>query len=170
MISAGRLPIWFPEPLNDDPTYARRGESTIDWLRRSTVARARDSRRFMNENVNALPAVWRPILVRDLETRWKSAFFELIVARTLQVLGASLVIEPESLSTTRIDFRATFPEGTVNVEAVALYSMGTWDKPCAIRLLCSTSSKLLRPQSAALSSWSYRRSASAIPSGSFATR
>lgn len=111
--------IWFPEPFTDDPTYARRGESTTDWLHRSTVYRARESRRFMNENVNALPAAWRPILVRDLETRWNSAFFELIVARTLQILGASLVIEPEGLSSTRIDFQATFPDGTVNVEAVA---------------------------------------------------
>lgn len=118
-MSADRLPIWFPEPLTDDPTYARRGESTTDWLRRSTVARARESRRFLNEQVNALPAAWQPILVRDLETRWKSAFFELIVARTLQVLGASLVVEPEGLSTTRIDFQATFPDGTVSVEAVA---------------------------------------------------
>ena len=118
-MSAERLPVWFAEPLTDDPTYARRGESTTDWLRRSTVARARESRRFLNEHVNALPAAWQPILVRDLETPWRSAFFELIVARTLQVLGASLVVEPEGLSTTRIDFQATFPDGTVSVEAVA---------------------------------------------------
>lgn len=114
-----RLPVWFAEPLIDDPTYARRDESTTDWLRRSTVARARESRRFLNYHVNALPAAWQPILVRDLETRWRSAFFELIVARSLQLLGASLVVEPGSLSTTRIDFQATFPDGTVNVEAVA---------------------------------------------------
>lgn len=41
----------------------------------------------------------------------------MIVARTLQLLGASIEIEPESLSGPRIDFAARFDGSEVNVEA-----------------------------------------------------
>jgi hypothetical protein len=54
-----------------------------------------------------------------LHNRWHSAFFELIVARTLQVLGADIEVEPESEAGTRIDFFARFPDSTVSVEAVS---------------------------------------------------
>lgn len=41
------------------------------------------------------------------------------VARTLQVLGASIIVEPQSTGGTRIDFLAEFREGKVGVEATA---------------------------------------------------
>jgi len=54
-----------------------------------------------------------------LHERWHSAFFELIVGRTLQVLGATVEFEPGGASDTRVDFVARFPDATVAVEAVS---------------------------------------------------
>jgi hypothetical protein len=54
-----------------------------------------------------------------LHERWHSAFFELIVGRTLQVLGATIEVEPGGASDTRVDFVARFPDSTVAVEAVS---------------------------------------------------
>lgn len=59
------------------------------------------------------------VLYRMLHERWHSAFFELIVGRTLQVLGATIEVEPGGASDTRIDFVARFPDTTVAVEAVS---------------------------------------------------
>jgi len=111
--------VWFPEPSRIDDTYAWRGEDTTDWLRRSTVTRARECRHFLNENFSKLPGEYQTVLHHALHNRWPSAFFELIVARTLQVLGADIEVEPESEAGTRIDFLAHFPDSTVSVEAVA---------------------------------------------------
>jgi hypothetical protein len=111
--------VWFPEPSRIDDTYAWRGEDTTDWLGRSTVPRARECRRFLNENFSKLPGEYQTVLHHALHNRWPSAFFELIVARTLQVLGADIEVEPESEAGTRIDFLAHFPDSTVSVEAVA---------------------------------------------------
>ncbi len=47
--------IWFPEPSRVDDTYAYRGEPPTDWLKRSTVSRAREARRFLNENLAKIP-------------------------------------------------------------------------------------------------------------------
>lgn len=111
--------IWFPEPSFNDGTAANRGELTTDWLNRSTNSRAREVRRFLNENLNALPAEYRADLYRALHERWHSAFFELVVGRTLQILGASIEVEPGEASDTKIDFAANFQDGTVAVEAVS---------------------------------------------------
>ena len=54
-----------------------------------------------------------------LHERWHSAFFELIVGRTLQVLAATIEVEPGGASDTRVDFVARFPDATVAVEAVS---------------------------------------------------
>ena len=110
---------WFPAPAYTDDTYARRGESTTLWLQRSTVARAVACRRFLNENLSVLPRAHQSVLYQALHDRWHSAFFELIVARTLQVLGADIEVEPHSNASTRIDFLARFPDRTVSVQAVA---------------------------------------------------
>ena len=110
---------WFPAPAYTDDTYARRGEPTTLWLQRSTVARAVAYRRFLNENLAVLPRAHQSVLYQALHDRWHSAFFELIVARTLQVLGADIEVEPDSEAGTRIDFLACFPDRTVSVEAVA---------------------------------------------------
>ena len=111
---------WFPAPSLRDDTYARRGEPTTLWLQRSTVARAMACRRFLNENLSVLPETHQSVLYLALHDRWHSAFFELIVARTLQVLGADIEVEPDSEAGTRIDFLARFPDCKVSVEAVAL--------------------------------------------------
>jgi hypothetical protein len=114
-----QLQEWFPAPAYTDDTYARRGEPTTLWLQRSTVARAVTCRRFLNENLSVLPRAHQSVLYQALHNRWHSAFFELIVARTLQVLGADIEVEPDSEAGTRIDFLARFPDRTVSVEAVA---------------------------------------------------
>lgn len=111
--------MWFSEPLNNDPTWGRRGESTTSWVGRSTLPRARAVRRFLNANLSALPKEHRADLYRALHHRWPSAFFELITARTLQVLGASIEVEPGGAEDIRIDFLASFPDSTVSLEAVA---------------------------------------------------
>ena len=59
------------------------------------------------------------MLYRALHERWHSAFSELIVARTLQLLGGDIEAEPESEAGTRIDFRACFADGEVGVEVVS---------------------------------------------------
>jgi len=110
---------WFTEPSVPDNTRAKIGESTADWLMASTLPYARAVRRAFNENLSSLPPSFQPIMFKALQTRWGSAFLELVVARTLQMLGASLIVEPESSSGTRIDFEATFSDATVCVEAVS---------------------------------------------------
>jgi hypothetical protein len=110
---------WFAEPTFPDDTWGRRGESFTDWLARSTLPRAVAARRFLNSNLATLPVAIQPVLFAALRTRWQSAFFEMIVARTLQALGASLVCEPEGCDGSRIDYAARFADYLVNVEAVS---------------------------------------------------
>jgi hypothetical protein len=81
---------WFPEPTRADDTYLSRGEPITNWLKRSTIPGAMECRRFLNENLSNLPRGHQRILYQALHNRWHSAFFEVIVARTLQVLGAEM--------------------------------------------------------------------------------
>ncbi len=111
--------VWFPEPSCTDDSPAHRGEPTTNWLRRSTHPRAKAARRFLNENLPALPSEHQDVLYRMLHERWHSAFFELIAGRTLQILGATIEVEPGGASDTRIDFMARFPDATVAVEGVS---------------------------------------------------
>lgn len=119
MNAARNREVWFPEPSLADDSTADRGESTTDWLERSTHPRAKAARRFLNENLRALPPEHQDVLYRMLHERWHSAFFELLVGRTLQVLGATIEVEPGGASDIRIDFAACFPDATVAVEAVS---------------------------------------------------
>lgn len=111
--------LWFPEPTEADETWAGRKEQPFSWLNRSTLPQAIAQRAFLNWNLAALPVKDQRKCFETLKSRWQSAFFELIVARTLQALGGSISIEPESESGTRIDFVAQFPGASVNVEAIA---------------------------------------------------
>lgn len=111
--------IWFPEPTNEDNTFASRLESTTSWLQRSTVGRARDYRRFLNYNLNCLPEDIRCPIYEALHERWYTAFFELIVARTLQELGAEIELKVENKEGKRPDFKAHFSRQTVIVEATS---------------------------------------------------
>jgi hypothetical protein len=90
MKDAKDRPVWFSEPSRADDSWGRRGESMTSWVERATLHRARATRRFLNENPSALPKEHQAALYRALHDRWQSAFFEPIVARTLQVLGASI--------------------------------------------------------------------------------
>lgn len=110
---------WFPEPEEPDPAHAHTTESTWDWLHRSTHERACEARTFLNFNLSCLSESHADSLKSRLQTQWQSVFFELIVARTLQCLGADLEIEPQIANNRRPDFRALFESGTVVVEATA---------------------------------------------------
>lgn len=109
--------MWFPEPTATDDTYANRGESTYDWLSRSTIPRAVACRRFINENLSALPVVKQETFFHNLKHQWQNTFFELIVFRILQELGATVEIEVRNEQNKRPDFIATFSDSTVIVEA-----------------------------------------------------
>lgn len=110
---------WFPEPIIADYTAGHRGETPTEWLERSTHPRAQAARRFLNENLQTLPPDHRSVLHKMLHERWHSAFFELVVGRTLQILGGTIEVEPGGKSDMRIDFVAHFPDAAVVVEAVS---------------------------------------------------
>lgn len=110
---------WFPEPSERDDTWGTEEEQPVEWLRRSTLPRAVSIRQALNENLGHFE---RPIarkLAKKLRENWKSHFFELLVGRWLQEVGADVDYEPQGSNGTRIDWRASFPEGAIYVEAVA---------------------------------------------------
>jgi hypothetical protein len=111
--------IWLPEPSGTDDTWGRRGEQPLEWLARSTLPRATSIRRFLNENISELPDHAQSDLVNALRHRFKSAFFELVVARSLQRLGARITVEAKQEDGRRPDFLARFPDATVVVEAAS---------------------------------------------------
>ena len=113
------MDVWFPEPVEADNTFAKRGEGAFRWLGRSTAERAVACRRFLNENIDELPIDWQPKVYKDLRDKeWFDTFFELIVARTLQILGATIKVEvPIEGTNKNPDFLARFPHGAVIVEA-----------------------------------------------------
>lgn len=122
-------PTWLPEPSVPDDTYARRGEHILDWLSRSTSARAKECRRFLREHLSKLPTENQNSIFHDLRHRWYSTFFELIVARLLQELGASLIFERSNREGRRPDFTAQFPDVTIIVEAIApVFNAATGDE------------------------------------------
>lgn len=112
-------PIWFLEPSTVDDSWGRRGEQPLDWLARSTLPRARAMRRFLNENISKIPADAQSNIVNALSHRYKSAFFELIVARTLQILGATITVEAKQSDNKQPDFLAQFPDSLIVVEAAS---------------------------------------------------
>jgi hypothetical protein len=118
----GGVKEWFPRPEKPDATYARPGEGTVSWLRRSTLPLADDCRHFLNRNLSALPEGCSNGIFKHLrhERHHRDGFFELVVARTLQELGADIECEPVNpIDGRRVDFVAEFPDTTVYVEAVS---------------------------------------------------
>ena len=59
---------WFPEPRKPHPSWARHDESLLDWLSRSTVARAYAAREFLNYNISLVPMEWQEKLFQDLRS------------------------------------------------------------------------------------------------------
>lgn len=110
-------PAYFPEPTASDPTYANRAEPIEYWLKRSTIRRAVDCRRFLNDHVSKMPEGHQDKLVHDLGCRWRSAFFELFVVRLLQEIGGCVALEQSNPDGRRPDFTVEFPDGVVTVEA-----------------------------------------------------
>jgi hypothetical protein len=114
-----------PEPDTPDDRPGLRYETLAAFLKRSTWARAVEMRAFYNENLAALPAPCRDRLCRRLASAHDSeaATFELVVGRFLELRGAShLECEPGS-GARRVDWRATYPDGVLHVEAmVPLYN------------------------------------------------
>ena len=108
----------FPEPQVADPTPLRPGESRVAWLSRSTWDRARELRRFYNENLASLPSGIATRLCHELKKdRSEAKHFELVVGRFLQVLGArALEYEAPGSEGRRVDWLAQFDDGSVSVE------------------------------------------------------
>ncbi len=110
----------FPEP--DEPDFGRASHAAdrIEWLRRSGVGRAVALRRFMNENLSALPHACALSLCRRFEKKWdKAAWFEMLVGRFLQLAGATVEYEPAGVGGLHVDFLAEFASATAFVEAVS---------------------------------------------------
>lgn len=114
---------WFSEPTERDDTYANRLESTPSWLARSTRDLAKECRSFLNKNLAALPEECQEGIAKRLKTdmHHRSAFFELVVARTLQALGGEIIsCEPEKpVDGTKIDFMVRFSDHEIGVEATS---------------------------------------------------
>jgi hypothetical protein len=91
-------------------------------LSRSILPLAKDCRAFLNKSLSVLPEGCRNGMYYHLahDQNFKDGFFELIVGRTLQEMGADIECEPENpIDRTRVDFVAEFPDETVYVEAVS---------------------------------------------------
>lgn len=120
----------FPEPLVPDLRWARYGDTNrqSDWLDRSTLPRAVRIREFLNRALDALPDVAADNLAHRFrfDPPFGRVFFELVVGRFLQVLGATVEHEPVGVGGKRVDWRATFNDGsTVLVEATSpVYNAG----------------------------------------------
>ena len=108
---------FFPEPSIDDPTYAGLGEGMMGWLGRSTIARARGYREFLNRNLSALPVDAAVKIAQKLhDANFEHAHFEMVVGRSLQLLDADLLHEPELPDGHHPDWSALFADGDVLVE------------------------------------------------------
>lgn len=115
--------MWFAEPEERDDTWAKHGEAQVSWLSRSTLPRASAIRAFLNDNIGALPEHCRKGILARLrhEQHFRDGFFELIVGRVLQELGANaLGCELENAADSKKpDFVATFSDGAIIVEATS---------------------------------------------------
>lgn len=120
--------LWFPEPSVSDPTYSPDtgpAEPTTRWLARSTLGKARALRAFLNTNLAEFPEDYQESLYRRMQKQWRSALHELVVVRTLQVMGADVTVEVANPNGTQPDFLAVFPDTTVVVEATSpMYNPG----------------------------------------------
>src|ERR1700694_1187128 len=111
---------YFPEPTTPDESWQEWDETAFQWLTRSTQPRARAIREFLNVNLGYFSTKDAKSLAQRLNQDWQSFFFEIVVGRYLQVLGAEVEYEPDGSNGTHVDYRATFPDGiVVSVECVS---------------------------------------------------
>lgn len=115
------LRVYFPEPETPDPRWGRYGDpgDSMDWLLRSTRPVAVRIREFLNRSLNELPIAAADNLAARLrnDRPFNRPMFELFVGRFLQVLGAKVQHEPTGEGGSHADWRATFLDGSVVVEA-----------------------------------------------------
>lgn len=112
--------VYFPEPTTPDESWPGWDETAVEWFTRFTQPRARAVREFLNRSLECFPEKHARSLAKRLNQDWQSFFFEIVVGRYLQVLGAEVEPEPRGSNGTHVDFRATFPDGiAVSVECVS---------------------------------------------------
>lgn len=106
----------FREPAVPNDAWGRYGESAdqVGWLDLSTLPRARAIREYLNRSLAALPPDAAKRLCHRLrrDPPFGRPYFELVVGRFLQVLGAEVEFEPTGLGGVGVDWRARFPDGT----------------------------------------------------------
>jgi hypothetical protein len=107
------MTVFFPEPSCPDDSRPGWDETTVEWLRRSTQPDARAVRDFLNRSLSYFPPKHAASLAKKLSHDWQGFFFEIVVGRYLQVLGADIVPGPRGSNGTDVDYRATFPDGGV---------------------------------------------------------
>jgi hypothetical protein len=113
-------PVYFPEPDPPDRTRPKWGENLLDWYARSSGPEGREVRKFLNRTLAHFPEKVARSYIGKLRSDWRSHFFELVVGRYLQVLGADFVPNAPGNNGTDIDFRATFSDGVVvSIECVS---------------------------------------------------
>lgn len=111
---------YFPEPSTPDESAPGWDENPVDYYRRSTTPRAGAVREFLNRTLAHFPPKHASSLVGKLRQDWQSFYFEIIVGRYLQVLGADIEPNAPGNNGTDVDYRATFPDGAVvSVECVS---------------------------------------------------
>jgi len=120
-------PQAFPEPAQPDDRPGLRGETTWNFLHRSTWARAVEIRAFYNDALAALPSVSRkPIMDAMRAGRGEGTLLELLVGQFLQLRGATQLDHEPEQGGRRVDWRAIFPDGALHVEAMApIYNAGS---------------------------------------------
>lgn len=129
-MSDGRGLVYFPEPETSDAGPPTWDENPVDYYRRSTTPEAGAVRDFLNRTLPQFPAKHARSLVGKLRQDWRSFYFEIIVGRYLQVLGAEIEPGARHGNETDVDYRATFPDGViVSVECVSKkYNMEAHDE------------------------------------------
>jgi hypothetical protein len=120
--------IYFPEPGGTDYRERQPRETRFEWLARSKWSRASETRAFYNAALAALPPPSCEQLLRRIKAagQEEQATFEMLVGRFLQLRGGlDLTWEPEGEGGRHVDWRATYPEGALHVEAtVPVYNAG----------------------------------------------
>jgi hypothetical protein len=110
---------FFPDPSVADESAPAWDEPVTDYLLRSTSARAAGIRDFLNAALGHFEPRHARSLAKRLRSDFQGHFFEIIVGRYLQVLGAEVTAGPLGTNGTRVDYQANFADGIISVECVS---------------------------------------------------